>query len=185
MEDLYFKTITQTVCDYYYIQFDVFMKLLKRRKREFVQARQISMYFLGKYTPYSNEQIAGFYLKDHSSYNHSKKTVNNLNDSDKIFAKDIEFLNKIIAENLEKAISLKKELDNKKKDVELQNIELGKLKITGVKIDNKWSFTAKKHGRYPITMKDILDCKKATKIENLTAIIPNQQSIYEISLVEL
>mgnify|MGYP003622791270 CR=1 FL=1 len=65
MEDLYFKTITQTVCDYYYIQFVVFMQSLKTRKREFVQIRQISMYSLGTYTPYSNEHIAGFYKKDH------------------------------------------------------------------------------------------------------------------------
>ena len=185
MEDLYFKTITQTVCDYYYIQFDVFMKLLKRRKREFVQARQISMYFLGKYTHYSNEQIAGFYLKDHSSHNHAKKTVNNLKDSDKRFAKEVEFLDKLISENIEKAINLKKEMDIKKREAELQNIEFGKLKITGMRIENKWSFTAKKHGKYPITLKDILDCKKATKIENLTAIIPSQETIYEISLVEL
>ena len=185
MEDLYFKTITQTVCDYYYIQFDVFMQSLKTRKREFVQIRQISMYFLGTYTPYSNEHIAGFYKKDHSSYNHSKKTVNNLKDSDKRFAKEVEFLDKLISENIEKAINLKKEMDIKKREAELQNLEFGRLKIKGIKIDNKWSFSVKKHGKYPITLKDILDCKKATKIENLTAIIPSQETIYEISLVEL
>ena len=185
MENLYFKTITQTVCDYYYIQFEVFMQSLKTRKREFVQIRQISMFFLGKYTPYSNTQIADFYHKDHASYNHSKKTVNNLKDSDKRFAKEVEFLDKLISENIEKAINLKKEMDIKKREAELQNIEFGTLKITGMRIDNKWSFTAKKHGKHPITLKDILDCKKATKIENLTAIIPSQETIYEISLVEL
>ena len=185
MEDLYFKTITQAVCEYYYIQFDFFMQMLKTRKRELVQARQISMFFLGKYTPYSNTQIADFYHKDHASYNHSKKTVNNLKDSDKRFAKEVEFLDKLIYENIEKAINIKKDLDNKRREAELQNIEFGKLKITGTRIDNKWSFTAKKHGKHPITLKDILDCKKATKVENLTAIIPNQEAIYEISLVEL
>ena len=185
MEDLYFKTITQTVCEYYYIQFDVFMQMLKTRKREFVQARQISMYFLGKYTPYSNEQIANFYRKDHASYNHSKKTVNNLMDSDKKFANDILFLNDLISTNIEKALSIKKELDEKIKEAELKNIEFRQIKITGIRIDNKWSFRAKKHGRYQITFKDILDCKKATKVEKLTAIIPNQEPVYEIELVEL
>ena len=59
-------------------------------------------------------------------------------------------------------------MDNKRREAELQNIEFGKLKITGTRIDNKWSFTAKKHGKHPITLKDILDCKNATKVENLT-----------------
>jgi chromosomal replication initiator protein len=67
----------------------------KTRKREIVQARQISMYFSKKLTKSSlasiGMQCGG---KDHATVLHAFKTVNNLQDTDKHFRKYITDLDK-------------------------------------------------------------------------------------------
>ena len=58
----------------------------KTRKREIVQARQISMYFAKRLTKFSLAKIAlETGKKDHATCLHGIKTVNNLMDSDKHF----------------------------------------------------------------------------------------------------
>ncbi|MBX7182465.1 MAG: chromosomal replication initiator protein DnaA [Bacteroidia bacterium] len=88
--------IQKIVCDY----FNLPMELLKSktRKREVVQARQISMYFAKSLTKSSLATI-GMHCggKDHATVLHACRTVNNLIDTDKRFKGYITELEKKIA----------------------------------------------------------------------------------------
>jgi chromosomal replication initiator protein len=85
--------IQKVVCDY----FDLPIELLKSktRKREIVQARQIAMYFAKKMTKSSLAHI-GLHCggKDHATVLHACRTVNNLQETDKLFRKYLEDLEK-------------------------------------------------------------------------------------------
>lgn len=75
------ENIQKMVCDYFHLPYD---KLLaKTRKREVVQARQITMYLAKKFTKSSlkniGEHFGGF---DHTTVIHSCQTVENLMDTD-------------------------------------------------------------------------------------------------------
>jgi len=85
--------IQKVVSDYFNIPVDLMHS--KTRKREIVQARQISMYFSKNLTKSSlaliGSQIGG---KDHATVLHACKTVNNLLDTDKRFRLYIEEIEK-------------------------------------------------------------------------------------------
>jgi chromosomal replication initiator protein len=69
--------------------------LSNTRKREIVQARQIAMYLSKNYTKYSAVQIgAQIGGKDHTTVLHACKTVQNLMDTDKIFKRTMQNLEK-------------------------------------------------------------------------------------------
>ncbi len=88
--------IQKVVCDY----FNMPMELLKSktRKREVVQARQISMYFAKSLTKSSLATIGAHCGgKDHATVLHACRTVNNLIDTDKRFKSYITELEKKIA----------------------------------------------------------------------------------------
>lgn len=101
MVDKYVKTnakeisieyIQKVICDYFKISTDTINA--KTRKREIVQARQLSMFFARKYTklPLS---IIGAYCgnKDHATVLHACRTIDNLYDTDKqikFFVDDID-----------------------------------------------------------------------------------------------
>ena len=75
------ENIQKTVCEFFHLPYD---KLLaKTRKREIVQARQITMYLAKKFTKCSlkniGEHFGGF---DHTTVIHSCQTVENLMDTD-------------------------------------------------------------------------------------------------------
>lgn len=76
--------ITKTVCDYFNLPVDSL--IIKTRKRETVQARQIAMYFSKNMTKSSlasiGSQIGG---KDHATVLHACRTISNLKDTDKNF----------------------------------------------------------------------------------------------------
>lgn len=81
VREITIENIQKMVCDYYHIPYD---KLLaKTRKREIVQARQITMYLAKKFTKSSlkniGEHFGGF---DHTTVIHSCQTVENLMDTD-------------------------------------------------------------------------------------------------------
>ena len=91
MVDKYVKTnakeisieyIQKIVCDYFKISTEVINA--RTRKRDIVQARQLSMYFAKKYTklPLS---VIGAYCgnKDHATVLHACRTINNLYETDK------------------------------------------------------------------------------------------------------
>lgn len=87
--------IQKTVCEF----IGVAPELLKEttRKREVVNARQISMYLAKKYTKNSLKEIGRhFGNKDHSTVIHSIQVVDNLLEVDKKFQEDMEELKKRI-----------------------------------------------------------------------------------------
>ena len=60
------------------------------RKREFVQARQIAMYFIREKTSLSQFRVGlGFGGRDHSTVIHACQTVNDLIDSDKKYRQNV------------------------------------------------------------------------------------------------
>ncbi len=75
------ENIQKMVCEYFHIPYDRLQA--KTRKREVVQARQITMYLAKKFTKYSlkhiGEHFGGF---DHTTVIHSCQTVENLMDTD-------------------------------------------------------------------------------------------------------
>jgi len=87
--------IQKIVCDYFNLPVDAINS--KTRKREIVQARQLSMYFAKKHTKASLATI-GLHCgnKDHATVLHACKTVNNLIDTDKQFRVYVEELDKKI-----------------------------------------------------------------------------------------
>ncbi len=85
--------IQKVVCDY----FDLPIEMLKSktRKREVVQARQISMYFSKKMTKSSLASIGAHCGgKDHATVLHACRTVMNLSETDKQFRAYLEDLEK-------------------------------------------------------------------------------------------
>ncbi|MES2799739.1 MAG: chromosomal replication initiator protein DnaA [Bacteroidota bacterium] len=89
--------IQKVVCDY----FDLPIEMLKSktRKREVVQARQISMYFSKKMTKSSLANIGAHCGgKDHATVLHACRTVTNLSETDKQF--------KVYLEDLEKKLTI-------------------------------------------------------------------------------
>ncbi len=89
--------IQKIVCDYFSINIDLLNS--KTRKREIVQARQLSMFFAKKLTKASLASI-GMHCgkKDHATVLHACRTVNNLIETDKQF--------KLYVDDLEKKIKL-------------------------------------------------------------------------------
>lgn len=89
--------IQKVVCDY----FDLPLEILKSktRKREVVQARQISMFFSKKMTKSSLANIGAHCGgKDHATVLHACRTVSNLSETDKQF--------KIYLDDLEKKLTI-------------------------------------------------------------------------------
>jgi chromosomal replication initiator protein len=89
--------IQKIVCDYFDISIDTLNS--KTRKREIVQARQLSMFFSKKLTKSSLAAI-GLHCgnKDHATVLHACRTVNNLIETDKQF--------KVYVDEIEKKIKL-------------------------------------------------------------------------------
>ena len=90
--------IQKLVCDYFSVSVEQVKS--KTRKREIVQARQISMYFAKDLTKASLKNI-GMYFggRDHSTVIHACQTVNDLIETDKKFRFDVEELSKRIKIN--------------------------------------------------------------------------------------
>jgi chromosomal replication initiator protein len=85
--------IQKTVCDYYKIPIDLMQG--KTRKREIVQARQVSMFFSKSLTKASLASIgSNIGGKDHATVLHACKTVNNLIDTDKLFRNQVSEIEK-------------------------------------------------------------------------------------------
>lgn len=91
--------IQKLVCDYFTIPVDQVKS--KTRKREIVQARQISMYYAKDLTKSSLKTIGmHFGGRDHSTVIHACQTVNDLMETDKKFKADIDEIGKRIKMNL-------------------------------------------------------------------------------------
>jgi chromosomal replication initiator protein len=91
--ELSIEYISKVVCDYFNMSVETLQT--KTRKREIVQARQITMYFSKTLTKYSLASIgAQIGNKDHATVLHACKTVNNLKDTDKNFRQYVEDIEK-------------------------------------------------------------------------------------------
>jgi chromosomal replication initiator protein len=91
--ELSIEYISKVVCDYFNMPVDSLQT--KTRKREIVQARQITMYFSKNLTKYSLASIGSqIGNKDHATVLHACKTVNNLKDTDKNFRQYVEDIEK-------------------------------------------------------------------------------------------
>ena len=89
------ESIQALVCEYFKIQQEALKS--KSRKREIVQARQISMYFAKKMTKNSLKTIGEFFGgRDHSTVIHSCQTVEDLMETDRSFRGYVEEINKQI-----------------------------------------------------------------------------------------
>ncbi|MBP8994285.1 MAG: hypothetical protein KBG30_10835 [Bacteroidales bacterium] len=82
------KLIIKTVFDY----FGVVEGENKKRKREHVICRQVSMKILNEDLKYSTTQAGLPFGKDHATVLHAKKTINNLMETDKKFRYDYQIL---------------------------------------------------------------------------------------------
>lgn len=96
-DNLFNKTlperIIQTVSEYHKVS--VADMKSQRRKSEIVQARQIAMYFLRKYTKLSLVSIGGhFGFRDHSTVLHALKKVQDLAEVEKYYKKELDILEK-------------------------------------------------------------------------------------------
>jgi chromosomal replication initiator protein len=90
-KEITIDAIQKMVCEYYDLTYDKLQA--KTRKREIVQARQISMYLAKKFTKNSLKTIGEhFGGRDHTTVIHSCQTVNNLIDTDTIFRDQVKEL---------------------------------------------------------------------------------------------
>ncbi|MEG2069921.1 MAG: chromosomal replication initiator protein DnaA [Bacteroidales bacterium] len=81
-KEISIEYIQKIICDYFQISVDSINA--KTRKREIVQARQLSMYFAKKYTKLPLSTIGSFCgNKDHATVLHACRTINNLYETDK------------------------------------------------------------------------------------------------------
>lgn len=91
--ELSIEYISKVVCDYFSLPVDSLQA--KTRKREVVQARQLTMYFSKNMTKFSLASIgAQIGNKDHATVLHACKTVNNLKETDKNFRLYVEEIEK-------------------------------------------------------------------------------------------
>jgi len=87
-KEITIDTIQKMVCEYFDVQYE---KLLhKTRKREIVQARQITMYLAKAFTKNSLKTIGEhFGGRDHTTVIHSCQTVKDLMDTDSLFRENV------------------------------------------------------------------------------------------------
>lgn len=91
--ELSIEYISKVVCDYFDMPVETIQA--KTRKREIVQARQITMFFSKNLTKHSLASIgAQVGNKDHATVLHACKTVKNLRDTDKNFRQYVEDIEK-------------------------------------------------------------------------------------------
>lgn len=90
-KEITIDAIQKMVCEYYDINYEKLQA--KTRKREIVQARQISMYLAKKFTKNSLKTIGEhFGGRDHTTVIHSCQTVNDLIDTDNLFRDQVKEL---------------------------------------------------------------------------------------------
>ncbi len=87
-KEITIDTIQKMVCDYFDVPYDKLLQ--KTRKREIVQARQISMFLAKSFTKNSLKTIGEhFGGRDHTTVIHSCQTVKDLMDTDTLFKESV------------------------------------------------------------------------------------------------
>ena len=87
-KEITIETIQKMVCEYFDVPYDKLLQ--KTRKREIVQARQITMYLAKAFTKNSFKTIGEhFGGRDHTTVIHSCQTVKDLMDTDSLFKENV------------------------------------------------------------------------------------------------
>ncbi|MDI9366118.1 MAG: chromosomal replication initiator protein DnaA [Flavobacterium sp.] len=87
-KEITIDAIQKMVCEYFTVSYDKLLQ--KTRKREIVQARQITMYLAKAFTKNSLKTIGEhFGGRDHTTVIHSCQTVKDLMDTDSIFRENV------------------------------------------------------------------------------------------------
>jgi len=87
-KEITIDTIQKMVCDYFDVSYDKLLQ--KTRKREIVQARQITMFLAKTFTKNSLKTIGEhFGGRDHTTVIHSCQTVKDLMDTDTLFKENV------------------------------------------------------------------------------------------------
>ncbi len=87
-KEITIETIQKLVCEFFDMPYDKLLQ--KTRKREIVQARQITMYLSKAFTKNSLKTIGDhFGGRDHTTVIHSCQTVKNLMDTENIFRENV------------------------------------------------------------------------------------------------
>jgi chromosomal replication initiator protein len=87
-KEITIDAIQKMVCDYFDVSYDKLLQ--KTRKREIVQARQITMYLAKTFTKNSLKTIGEhFGGRDHTTVIHSCQTVKDLMDTDSLFKESV------------------------------------------------------------------------------------------------
>jgi chromosomal replication initiator protein len=87
-KEITIDTIQKMVCEFFDVSYDKLLQ--KTRKREIVQARQISMYLAKAFTKNSLKTIGEhFGGRDHTTVIHSCQTVKDLMDTDSLFKENV------------------------------------------------------------------------------------------------
>jgi chromosomal replication initiator protein len=87
-KEITIDTIQKMVCDFFAVPYDKLLQ--KTRKREIVQARQITMYLAKAFTKNSLKTIGEhFGGRDHTTVIHSCQTVKDLMDTDSLFRENV------------------------------------------------------------------------------------------------
>ncbi len=87
-KEITIDTIQKMVCDYFDVSYDKLLQ--KTRKREIVQARQITMFLAKAFTKNSLKTIGEhFGGRDHTTVIHSCQTVKDLMDTDNLFRENV------------------------------------------------------------------------------------------------
>ena len=87
-KEITIEAIQKMVCDYFDVSYDKLLQ--KTRKREIVQARQITMYLAKTFTKNSLKTIGEhFGGRDHTTVIHSCQTVKDLMDTDSSFKESV------------------------------------------------------------------------------------------------
>lgn len=92
METIY-ERAKRCACEEFYIPIELLDT--KSKKREIVQCRQVAMSLIKYHFPEICDRIIGENIgnKDHSNVVYSRKTINNLRETDKMFRKQYESIN--------------------------------------------------------------------------------------------
>ena len=89
------QKIKDTVSEYYNVKKELIQSA--SRKREIVQARQVTMFFIKKHTELSLSQIGSQVgNRNHATVLHACNTVKNYSDVDKGFRSDLEEIERLI-----------------------------------------------------------------------------------------
>jgi len=92
------QKIQDTVSEYFNVKKELIQSA--SRKREIVQARQVTMYFIKKHTELSLAQI-GVQVgnRNHATVLHACNTVKNYSDVDKSFRSDLDEIDRLLTSN--------------------------------------------------------------------------------------